>query len=251
MARIRSIKPDFFLDEDLCKLPLQTRLFYIGLWCQADKAGRLEDRPEKLKVVIMPYDRCNVESILNALASIKLNSGLPFIVRYRLDDGKRYIQVLKWEHQRPHHTEHESKIPPPPSELIKELTDHAPLSNGEKPLGREGKGVKGPASNATPLPDPVDKSVDKSKAKAGFAQARDGLPTALIEDCISRFGIKAVDQAMSEFKTTTTKIRDPVPWFREACANIAHRANRDRAESDWAKEKASFKEDVEREAIAE
>ncbi len=111
MARIRYLKPDFFKDEDLAELPFEVRLFYQGLWCQADKAGRLEDRPKRLKVEIFPYDNVNIEKCLVTLAKNKANSGKPFINRYTTDK-QRYIQILTWrEHQRPHHTEKTSAIP--------------------------------------------------------------------------------------------------------------------------------------------
>lgn len=110
MARIRYLKPDFFIDEDLKNIPYEARLFYAGMWCYADKEGRLEDRPERLKVQIMPYDRIDPEKILQILSSNK-STGKPYIVRYSVN-GSRFIQILKWkDHQKPHHTEKESLIP--------------------------------------------------------------------------------------------------------------------------------------------
>ena len=112
MARIRYIKPDFFKDDDLAHLPFETRLFFAGLWGMADKAGRLEDRPARLKVEIFPYDAVDVEKCLKQLAVNKTNSGQPFINRYAID-GQRYIQIVNWvKHQKPHHTERDSEIPP-------------------------------------------------------------------------------------------------------------------------------------------
>ena len=114
MARIRSLKPDFFEDEDLAELPFWVRILFEGLWCHADKAGRLEDRPLKLKAKIFPYDKVDIEKGLVLLAEPKQHSPqhLPFIVRYEAD-GERYIQILTWEkHENPHHTEKESEIPP-------------------------------------------------------------------------------------------------------------------------------------------
>lgn len=114
MARIRYIKPDFFKDEDLAELPFETRLFFAGLWTQADKEGRLEDRPKRLKVELMPYDNADIEKMLQELANHKKDSGCPFIMRYEVN-GQRYIQILAWKkHQRPHHTEKISEIPPAP-----------------------------------------------------------------------------------------------------------------------------------------
>jgi hypothetical protein len=113
MPRIRSLKPDFFLDEDLAELSLWVRVLYEGLWCHADKEGRLKDRPQKLKAVIFPYDKYDVEDGLKRLAVPKVHSPkhLPFIVRYEVN-GERYIQILSWDnHQSPHHTEKDSTIP--------------------------------------------------------------------------------------------------------------------------------------------
>ena len=140
------MKPDFFKDEDLAELPYELRIFFEGLWCYADKAGRLEDRPLRLKADIMPYEgNFDAERALNTLAHPKAHSPKkkPFIIRYEVD-GERYIQILSWEkHQKPHHTEAESIIPPIPPEYKNgeykgngdgecsrpECSDHEPLRN--------------------------------------------------------------------------------------------------------------------------
>jgi len=127
MARIRYLKPDFFKDEDIKELPYEARLFYQGLWVQADREGRGEDRPERLKIEIMPYDEVDAEEIMWLLAHHKKNGKRPFIVRYEID-GEKYYQIINWQkHQKPHKTERNSDIPPPPKEL---LTVKQPLNNG-------------------------------------------------------------------------------------------------------------------------
>jgi len=114
MARIRYLKPEFFEDENLAELPFETRLCFAGLWNFADKAGRLEDRPARLKVKIFPYDKVDLEKCLEALSQPKNGSGKPFIQRYEAQ-GDRYIQIVAWDkHQKPHQTEKESAIPPAP-----------------------------------------------------------------------------------------------------------------------------------------
>jgi len=114
MPRIRSLKPEFFKDEDLATLPIATRYFFEGLWCCADKAGRLEDRPKYLKVEIFPYDdEQDVESMIQQLEhpNIPERPNKQFIQRYEVD-GRKYIQILEFsKHQSPHHTEKESTIP--------------------------------------------------------------------------------------------------------------------------------------------
>jgi len=137
--RIRYLKPDFFSDEDIGELSYEIRLFYAGLWTQADKAGRLEDRPKRLKVEIMPYDNVDIEKMLQDLATPKKNSKRPFIRRYQVND-ENYIQILAWDkHQKPHHTEIDSKIPPIP-----------PLMGKEKGMGKEKQlGATAPLSNGS------------------------------------------------------------------------------------------------------
>lgn len=118
--RIRYLKPDFFKDDDLATLPFEARLFFAGLWNFADKAGRLEDRPIRLKAEIFPYDDVNVETCLESLCKLKNGSGRPFIQRYEAS-GEKYIQIINWEkHQKPHHTEKDSIIPPLKKESNKE-----------------------------------------------------------------------------------------------------------------------------------
>lgn len=149
MARIRTIKPEFFLDDELAELEPLSRILFIGLWCLADKAGRLEDKPNRIKIQILPYDNANVDNFLDDLH----DAG--FIVRYQVD-GKKYIQIRTFaEHQRPHHTEKESVYPPP----NREITVKEPLNNGYAPVGKERKGKERNIEKPNPNPKtPVDNS---------------------------------------------------------------------------------------------
>lgn len=105
MARSRNIKPGFFLNVELSELHLSARILFIGLWCIADREGRLEDIPKKIKAQVFPYDNFNVDKLLNDLQ--KYN----FIIRYTVDNQK-YIQVVNFaKHQNPHIKEAPSVIP--------------------------------------------------------------------------------------------------------------------------------------------
>lgn len=108
MARTRSIKPAFFTNEILASLPYQDRLLFIGLWTVADREGLLEDRPQRLRAEIFPYDHeIDVEASLTRLA----HHGL--IHRY-LTVNSPLINVINFgKHQAPHHTEKKSILPSP------------------------------------------------------------------------------------------------------------------------------------------
>ena len=106
MARARNIKPGFFLNEELAEISPEGRLLFIGLWMLADREGRLEDRPKKIKAEIFPYENYDVDSLLNDLESKN------FIKRYCIAE-KRYVQVITFtRHQNPHPREAKSIIPP-------------------------------------------------------------------------------------------------------------------------------------------
>ena len=106
--RGRNIKPGFWVNEVLGNLPFEYRLLFMGLWCLADRAGLLEDRPERIHAQLFPYD-----------ASVDVDAGLAvlaekgFLVRYEAE-SLRCIHVVNFrKHQSPHHTERASVLPGP------------------------------------------------------------------------------------------------------------------------------------------
>lgn len=107
MARARNIKPGFFTNEELVELPFSTRLLFIGLWTEADRAGRMEDKPKRIKMKLFPADDLDVDTALQQLH----DKG--FLLRYEAN-GERYIQILAFDkHQNPHKDERKSEIPAP------------------------------------------------------------------------------------------------------------------------------------------
>lgn len=107
MSRMRTIKPGFFIDEDLGDCQPLARILFAGIWTIADREGRLEDRPKRIKVQVLPYDDCDVDALLAELAEHDL------IVRYEAA-GSRFIAVPSWKkHQSPHLKEAASAIPAP------------------------------------------------------------------------------------------------------------------------------------------
>jgi hypothetical protein len=107
MARARNLKPGFFTNDLLAEIDPLGRLLFQGLWCLADREGRLEDRPKKIKAEVLPYDNCDADSYLSELHE------KGFILRYA-SGSKRFIQVLSFsKHQNPHVKEAASSIPAP------------------------------------------------------------------------------------------------------------------------------------------
>jgi hypothetical protein len=107
VPRIRSLKIGFFHNETLCGLSPWHRLLYAGLWLLADREGRLEDRPRRIKAELFPYDTLDVDVLLTELA----REG--FVVRYA-SDGEPYLAIPRFlKHQKPNIREAASLIPTP------------------------------------------------------------------------------------------------------------------------------------------
>jgi len=138
MARSRNIKPGFFINEAVVELPFEYRLLFIGLWTLADREGRLEDRPKKIKMAIFPADSVDVEEGIWCLH----RAGL--VLCYAVEN-ERFIYIPSFiKHQSPHVKEAESTIPPPEFETSTGLApDEHPLNpesgilNPESPLLNE------------------------------------------------------------------------------------------------------------------
>ncbi|MFJ6783813.1 hypothetical protein [Streptomyces yangpuensis] len=99
MARIRTIKPEWFQSEDLAKVSLHAERTFLGLISHADDSGRHKDLASLITGYIWmvrgDHDIAGVEQDLDALADVGL------ICRYTGCDGKENLHLVTWEkHQR-------------------------------------------------------------------------------------------------------------------------------------------------------
>jgi len=127
MARIRTIKPEFFTSEDIVSMTPLARLFYVALWCESDREGRLEWKPGTFKMRYLPGDACDIKTLSGEL----VERGL--IVLYTVD-GKAYAEIPKFtRHQVINNRESDSAIP---------TREHASSTRAPR-VKAEGKGRKG------------------------------------------------------------------------------------------------------------
>lgn len=177
MARARNIKPGFFKNEELAELSPLTRLLFAGLWTLADREGRLEDRPKRIRAEILPYDDGSVDEMLNELH----RAG--FILRYSSGD-KRLIQIENFsKHQNPHCKEPDSTIPAPckhGASTVQEQNQNRsrpadslnPITDSLKPYSEERGEVNGTTAAQNPPPPPSRKGIVCGLLrKAGMADA--------------------------------------------------------------------------------
>lgn len=107
MSRCRSIKPGLWLNEDLAEVSIPARYLFPALWCLADKDGRLEYRPKKIKIEVYPYDEIDIISLIAEL------HGKKFISVYE-NEGCFFIQINNFiKHQNPHPKEKSNNYPEP------------------------------------------------------------------------------------------------------------------------------------------
>lgn len=93
------------MNEDIIELPYEARLLFIGLWTLADREGRLENRPKKIKMSLFPADDINVAEQLENI------SKFGFIELYNAD-GTDVIHIVNFvKHQNPHGLEKDSDLP--------------------------------------------------------------------------------------------------------------------------------------------
>lgn len=137
MARIRTIKPEFWTSAQVVECSLKARLLFIGLWNFCDDSGRIEDSPRQIKMKIFPGDDFTADDIHEMLNELSVNG---LILRYQVEQ-KRFIQVTGWHHQKINRP-NPSKFPEPPD------TTHGALSEPHPP---EGKGKEKEGSRGSPL----------------------------------------------------------------------------------------------------
>ena len=92
MARIRTIKPEFWEDEKLAKLPVHARLLFIGTWNFADDNGALLANPVLMKSHIFPYEDIGISTISEWI-DILVENGMLIRTTYI---GKDYLVIRKF-----------------------------------------------------------------------------------------------------------------------------------------------------------
>jgi len=108
MARIRTVKPEFWTDEKIVTISPLARLVFIGLWNFVDDHGRAPCSPARMKMQILPADPADFPQLLAEL------SGIGLVTVYTVD-GKQFLQVNGFEKHQKIDKRAKSKYPPPPN----------------------------------------------------------------------------------------------------------------------------------------
>lgn len=149
MARIRTIKPEFWTDSALMECSLNARLLFIGTWNFADDNGNLDRSAKQIKARVFPADIIDCEPLLLELIAQRL------ICEYVVDD-KKYLHIQGF---RKHQIINRPSKPQCPLDDESRRT-HGALTEHSSPegKGREGKDTTSTFSTRTSAAQSVDKS---------------------------------------------------------------------------------------------
>lgn len=114
MARIRTIKPEFYSDPDLGRLSLEARYLYKSSWCFADDEGRLPADPRLLKSQTFPYDdKISVKRVSRLVEELQ-QAGK--VIAYEVD-GLHYLLFPNFVKHQVINKKQRAKYPPPPESV--------------------------------------------------------------------------------------------------------------------------------------
>lgn len=211
MARIRTIKPEFFTSEDIVSLSPLARLLYIATWCEADKEGRLPWKPMTFKLRYFPADNCDIHALCKEL----VDAGL--VVLY----GTNLASIPRFGTHQHINPRESASILPEPVDITKKTTrrDASERVNSKNDAqgGREGKGREG--NEASRVVDAgfgefwlaYPKKVGKDSAMKAFESRK---PDAeLLARMLSAIAVQAKSQAWT--KDAGQFIPNPATWLNQ------------------------------------
>lgn len=136
MARIRSIKPEFWSSEQVMECSPMARLLFIGLWNFCDDGGNHVASAKTVKAEIFPGDDISSSDVQRMLDELSSNS----LIAFYANGDKQYLHVTGWrKHQKIDRPTY--KHPPFSDDARRGLDESSPPEgNGVEGSGEEGKG---------------------------------------------------------------------------------------------------------------
>jgi len=143
MARIRTIKPEFWTSEQIVECSPIARLMFIGMWNFCDDGGNHPASYKTLKMEVFPGDEISLSQIEQYTNELIKNN---LIVRYSGGNEREYWHVTGWDHQKidrpnPKHPEYE------PHKIVDHSTSNKRTIDDQSP--QEGKGMEGKVKEET------------------------------------------------------------------------------------------------------
>jgi hypothetical protein len=253
VARIRSIKPDFFTSESIGALSLHARLTFAGLWTYVDDKGRAKDNVRAIRGALWPNDEETVNStdvshFIDELVEHDM------VCRY-IHEGSAYLHAINFNKHQTVNKPTASRLPecsihaegatPTPPIAHPEDSGTPPVDppedsgttpgilteeyRGEVEVEGNGKELKNPSSTAAP-PDglPTKRKPRKPPEHPRFAEFWTAYPRKVsIGDARKAF-TRVVDSGTDPDVLIAAAIR-----FRDHCKRIGKPADKTRHAATW------------------
>lgn len=120
MARVRTIKPEFWSSAQVMECSPNARLFFIGLWNFCDDHGNHPASEKQLKALVFPGDEFSLATIRGMVDELASNG---LLLRYS-HENKEYLHVTGWVHQKIDKPQR-PKFPPPTPQTIKAVVERS------------------------------------------------------------------------------------------------------------------------------
>ena len=244
MARIRSIKPEFWTSEQVMNCSPTARLLFIGLWNFCDDAGNHVASTKTIKASVFPGDDITSSSIQGLLDELSSNG----LIAFYSFENKDFLHVTGWHHQKIEKPTYKH----PPFNSSQSATGRRTVADSSAPewsgVEKEGKGkdnvspvgdtgdaaAAAPTRPPVPNPEPEELPAGLKPAESLFQVAvpwlvargmKDGNARSLLGGAIKQLGAAGAWELASE--CMRTEVMEPGAWLSKALnARIATGPNR-------------------------
>jgi hypothetical protein len=225
--RIRSIKPQFWINEKLGTVSREARLLYIGLWNLSDDRGVFECRPLRIKAQLYPYDEdINSDDVSGWLK--ELNDINKIVIFKESTNYYGYIPTFL-EHQeikKPSQWTFSKKLPDE-SSIIKELPTSTPLVTHQLDTASVGVplGSRGVGSREKVIGSPINRGAEKEQ------KTEEPTPEGVLLNAKNKKQpnplIKEIYLEMQKYLGYPDKIqKDPIPTYPKEGSALQRMFNR-------------------------
>lgn len=243
MARIRTVKPEFWDDEKLAAVSRDARLLYIGMWNFSDDFGVIKANPVWLKSKIFPFDDIQLANFKKWLEMLERpgfsspGGSVAWVIPFSANGEAFYYLPNFSRHQRVDKPSTHNRNPEVPAE-IKDWKGipHPVVEGSPSPPGAlapvlegkvgEGKGGYKPAAQAKagkpkgePEPDPDVTAVYRFWKKLIKASTRKADALKWIERRGKEHGFETVVMSIVRYKNECNEKKTEEKFLKE-CANF-------------------------------
>tara|TARA_R110001599_G_scaffold339851_1_gene559738 strand:- start:29058 stop:29873 length:816 start_codon:yes stop_codon:yes gene_type:complete len=202
MARIRSIKPEFWTDEDIALLESDTKLLALGLLNHSDDEGFFKAHEALVKAAVFPFS----DDSVNIHGRIKQLENIHYLSLFTGTDGKQYGHIRNFNNHQKINRPSPSKIKP-----FKPITDNSLSNHGAITGGKEqgtGNREQGKERNLKPMSSKLDDDAQEvfdfwcstmGKQKSAFSKAR---KKNVVDRLKEGYSVEEIKQAIVHCSTT-------------------------------------------------